>query len=299
MIQLIDIEKELRSIKTEYKPDERLRQRTRSLVAGEIGKKRRGKVSFRRAAFLYSPAAAVVLVIALCVSLFTAAPAKAAGYYTIDINPSVSVGVDENNTVISVTPENEDAAVMLEGLDIKGMQFEDAFKTLLQAADVKDFLKEDGHVLVAYFGDGEGITQDEVNAIVNEQLPEKKISALALNGNTDDYDNAKKSGKKAGIELLLDNADAAGIEESDPDTVIDIMSDKLKDGQDKPGKDKGKGNNGNGVGAGNSDNNGPGSANSDNGNNGKDKDNKDKGNNGKDNKDKENRDNSNNKDKNN
>lgn len=237
---MIDIEKELRSIKTEYRPDESLRRRTRSMVTGEAGKKKAGNIFFRKAALIYSSAAAFVLILALCISLLTAAPAKAAGYYTIDINPSISVAVDKNNVVLSVSPEDEDAAVMLEGLDMQGMQFEDALKAVLQAAKQKDYLKDSGHVLVAYFGDGEGVTQDEINCIVNEQLPQGKVNTLALNGSADDYNNAKKSGKKAGIELLLSSADAAGIEEKDPDTVINIMSDKLNDEKDKPDKDKDK-----------------------------------------------------------
>jgi hypothetical protein len=247
MIRLIDIEKELRNIRTEFKPDERLRQRTRSLVISEAGKRNRSKTDFKKAAFKFSPAVAFVLVLVLCISLFTSAPARAAGYYTIDIDSSISVAVDQNDTVISVSAEDDEAAALLEGLDIDGMQFEDALKVIVQAAAQKDYLKEDGHVLVAHFGDGEGISQEDVNTIVDGQLPADKVSALALNGSADDYKNAKKSGKKAGIELLLNSADAAGIEEKDPDTVISIMSDKAnkadksyKDSKKDKEKDKDK-----------------------------------------------------------
>ncbi len=234
---MIDIDKELRSLKTEYKPDEFLRRRTRSLVISETGRKAKGRKTLRRVAFVYSSALALVMVAALCVSLLTAAPAQAAGYYTIDINPSLTVTVDKNDIVISVTPENEDAVNLLEGIHIEGMQFEGALKTVVREAAQKDYLKENGNILVAHFGEGEGVSPDTVNSIVIGEVPAGNVKTLTLKGSMADYNSAKKSGKKAEIELLLDSAEAAGVEETDLDKIINAMSDKQKDNNKNKDKD--------------------------------------------------------------
>lgn len=280
---MIDIDKELKSIQAEYKPDEFLRQQTRSLLKREIEHKRQGK-TFKKAAFVLCPAAAFVLILILCISVFTAVPAKAAGYYTIDINPSISIAVDENDVVISVDPENEDAVRLLQTIELKGIQFQEALKMILQAAEQMDFIKDNGHLLVAHFGEGPGMTQEELVSLVNTEMPDAKINALSINGSTDDFENAKKSGKKAGIELLIKNAGDAGIDGQDPDTVINIMNGKAgNDHKENNGNntDNGKHNNGSQTNGDNSTSNPPGNGNhggsGNNGNSGKDNNgNKDK-----------------------
>jgi hypothetical protein len=221
---LIDIEKELAELKAQdFKPSEDLRLNTRAKVNSAARQSGQREVARFRPGNL--KAVAAVLAILLVVSVFTVVPAQAASdYYTIDINPSVSVAVDGHGNVISAAPENDDAKELLSGLNLKGMQFEKALKTIVQAAVQQQYLKEDGHLLVAHFGRNEGLTQQQLNSIVSEQIPGGNVSALMLSGDKEQYEKSKKSGQKAGIELLLSNAKEQGIDTKDVDSLIHMMS---------------------------------------------------------------------------
>lgn len=217
---MIDIDKELGSLKSQdIKPSEGLRLRTREKVMNEA--RRRGEKK-HAAVFrpVYLTAVAAVLAVLLLTSVFTAVPAQAAGYYTIDINPSISVAVDKNDAVIKVSAENDDAAELLSGLSVKGMRFEEALKAIIQAAVQQQYLADGGQLLVAHFGEDEGMSQQQLDAIVGGQLPDGSVSALLLRGGKEQFVNAEKSGGKAGIELLLSNAREMGIEDENVGTVI-------------------------------------------------------------------------------
>lgn len=235
--ELFDIDKELRALSTgSERPSEELRQETRRMVREAICAKQR-QVPTKRRRLAYYPAAAAILAVIMIVSVFSAAPAQAAGYYTIDINPSVSIAVDESGNVLSAEAKNDDAKDLLQGLEFRGLRFEDALKVIIKTAQQKRYLKNGGHLLVAHFGSDKGISQKRLEEIVNEQLPESGVNGLAINGSMGDYERYDKEGKKAGIELLMDSAHKAGIEDGDIDDVIENMSDKQ---EDSGGKDNGQ-----------------------------------------------------------
>jgi hypothetical protein len=282
---LIDIDKELAGLKTQsFKPSEDLRLNTRAKVNSTARQSGQRKAVRLRPA--YGAAVAAVLVVVLLASVFTATPAQAAGYYTIDINPSISVAVDANDNVISVTPKNDDAKALLSGMELKGRQIEEALSTIVQAAARQQYLKSGGHMLVAHFGGDEGLTQQQLDSIVSGQVPGDSVSALMLSGEKQECEKAEKAGQNAGIELLLSNAEEKGIDSNDVGSLIQKLSqsnkekDKPKDnnGADKDnqaqentpapsiensgnnGKDKDNVSNGNGQGNGGSSNNGGGNS---------------------------------------
>lgn len=236
-MELFDIDKKLRALSAEPGPSEELRQQTRRMVSEAVRMKRRQAPRRRR--LIYYPAAAAVLAIIMVVCVFPLAPAQAAGYYTIDINPSVSVAVDGGDNVISAEARNDDAKDLLTGLKLSGMRFEDALKAIIQTAAQKKYLRDDGHLLVAHFGSDEGISQQRLDEIVNVQLPETGVTALAINGGIVDYEKYEKAGKKAGIELLMEDARETGIEDEDIDKVIQSMSEKQGSPGDNDKKDSG------------------------------------------------------------
>lgn len=244
-----------------YIPDEELRLQTRRLVRSAEQQRTGRNPRIRKHNLLYYPAVAVVLAVILVFSVFPGTPAQAAGYYTIDINPSIIVAVDDDDTVLFFTAKNKEAKELMTGVGLTGMRFDEALKVVINAASQKGYLKQGGHLLVAHFGDSEGISQQALEEIVADQLPESGVVALALNGGKDKFEKAKKAGQKPGIELLMDGAREAGIRDKDIDVVIDKMSDKpgkAPDGQKN--KIENKDNNGNsGKAEGNSGNNSSGS----------------------------------------
>lgn len=224
---MFEIERELEKIRNEsFAPDESLRRRVRAEIKNRVradGAEKARKA--RRAGTMYkafsAAAVAAALLIIFSFNFFT--PAVAAGYYTIDINPSVSVAVDADDNVISVKAENDDASDVLLGLSLTGKKFEEALRLVINAAVRKNYLKPDGNVLVAHFGGGGGITQLQLSAIVSE-ASRGDIAVLVLNGDKTDFENAQKSGERAGIALLMSDAKKMGIENGDVGSLIRIMN---------------------------------------------------------------------------
>ncbi|MGE5495988.1 MAG: hypothetical protein ACM3S4_11890 [Burkholderiales bacterium] len=216
---MIDIDKALAGLKVQgLRPSEKLRLETREIVSDAAKQRGEHKLSSGfKPVYIIASAVLAILLFAL---VFTALPAQAAGYYTIDINPSISVAVDAYDNVIEVSAENDDASALLSGLDVKGRRFEEALDAIIRAAVKRRYLAGGGQVLVARFGEGEGLSQQKLDAIVGGQLPDENVSTLVLNGEKEQFENAKKSGRKAGVELLLTRAREIGIEEDNLGEVI-------------------------------------------------------------------------------
>ena len=71
---------------------------------------------------------------------------KAVSYVGIDVNPSVSLVLDKNDTVLSVLADNEDAQVLLYGeASLVGMSAEDAAKKIAELSVRLGYLGEDNH----------------------------------------------------------------------------------------------------------------------------------------------------------
>lgn len=65
-------------------------------------------------------AAVLVVVFAAVLTLFPQQRASAAAVITLDVNPSLSLTVDENERVTEAVPLNDDGRIVLEGMDLTG-----------------------------------------------------------------------------------------------------------------------------------------------------------------------------------
>ncbi len=256
---MFDIERELKDIKFQnHMPGEAVRQKILHMANEKMCKGPRPE-KVRLKPWVALPLAAALAAVMM---LFVLIPtAQAAGYYTIDINPSISVEVDKNDNVLLVLSENEDAALMLAGSDFKGMPFKDAFGAIVKLAANQGYLQDESNVLVAHFGDAPGISVSQAKAAV-EEVTEAQVSILLLQSEKSDYVSAKKQNRKAGIELLNKEADEMHITAQDTNAKIDALYEKTEKGEDK-GKSAGKANAGRANAAGNSnaDSKGGGSSN--------------------------------------
>lgn len=217
---MYNIDKALNEIDiTQQHPSERLRERTRLLVSEEVRKKK----DFRKQGkpFWLLPVAAVVL--AAFLILFTLPlSAEEVSYYTVDINPSISIQVNAQEIVMSLSAENEDAETLLQGMKLTGLTFEEALKAIVEAADEQGYLKDKGHVLVAHFGDTAGLTEQQIESAVSGST-QREVKTLMLQSSKETYVQAKAHHLKPGIELLKKQAADMGIEEQDVDAIIKHM----------------------------------------------------------------------------
>lgn len=288
---MFDIEKQLNELgRKKHRPDESLRQRTLDKLRGQTRVAAPRKVHALHIAAI--PAAAAVLVAILLLILLP--DVQTTSYYTIDINPSISIEADANGVIISAKAQNGDAEALLADLNLTGMPFIDALRQVVQTAEEQGYLKDNGHVLVAHFGISTQVTEQEIETAVLSST-HKQVNVLLLESDTNEYREAEKQHQSAGISLLMKNAQRLGIDETDIDTIIKTVkkNNRSNNGGDSP-KDEhttpvatdtassssSHGNNGVGSNQGNSSNNGNSENHGDNSNNNNQGNNSNSGNNG-------------------
>lgn len=241
---MLDIDKELKALsEIKHSPDEALRASTRALVHQEIHRlqprERRPAVRPTRRVMRWpavaAAAAAVILLAALM--LPPVQTAQAAGYYTVDINPSVTLSVDANDVVLSAAAGNPDAAALLKDTRLTGLPISDALEALVRAASTGGWLSDNGHVLVAHFGDTPGISEQQAADIIRGAAGDT-VNVLVLQSSKDDYEAAEMQQRSAGLELLKKNAHSLGVDDSlDVDDMITAVDKKQKQ-QDSQKQDK-------------------------------------------------------------
>jgi len=90
-------------------------------------------------------------------------------YLSLDINPSVELGLNVFNKVVSVSAYNEDGKTILEGQDIINEDVKDAVNTLVKSAAEEGFIADDGSTVIAVTSE----TNDEDTALEVENEAEE------------------------------------------------------------------------------------------------------------------------------
>ena len=109
--------------------------------------------------------------------------ASAESMVSIDVNPSVSLVLDQNDKVLSVIAENEDAQVMIYETDFKGMSVENATKKLADLAVKYGYISEENRgVSVTAQG---GVDLSKVQAAVENAFTQAANGAFTVNVTSD------------------------------------------------------------------------------------------------------------------
>lgn len=143
------------------------------------------------------------------------------GYYTVDINPSICLGVDEGDNVTKVTGQNEDADQLLSDLDFEGENVKDAILKIVDAAKEAGYLADsEKYVLVGYFSrDGffSSSLQSELEASLGDM-----VHLLLVSGTLDSKTQADSLGVSAG--LLALSKEVEGVTVAKTDGVKDVVA---------------------------------------------------------------------------
>lgn len=134
-----------KSAMDQVKADNELKQKTRTALLSDKKPARGWNPMMRR------------VVVAACAAVFvcgTTIGAYAyyktpASYLSLDINPSVELGVNHFGKVVSAEAYNEDGETILDGQSVMGSTVKDAVSTLVKSADEKGFIADDGSTVVS------------------------------------------------------------------------------------------------------------------------------------------------------
>lgn len=184
-------------------------------------------LSFKVKRFAWVGAVATAMVIALVLFVlpqtsrdFTLANI---GYYTIDINPSVSVKTDASKNVIGIEALNEDGEKLLDSIDCDGKPINEALQIILDAARQMGYL-EGRNVVIGYFGSGNsGVSMDKVEELAGLG------KAVLLVGTKNQYEGFVKDGLQPGLELLELEGEKLGLKDDSP--FSDIVAALIKSSQ--------------------------------------------------------------------
>lgn len=217
---MFDVEKELNELKFhEHELGDATRQAVLRMAYDKVQKKQ----TVKRTPLLRIAFSAVAVALAALMIFIVMPESEPTGYYTIDINPSISVAVDHSDTVLKVFAENDDARRLLEGTSLQGLPFEQALRQVVVLASAQGYFEQGAHLLVAHFGDTPGISAQQVETVVS-QSTESPVRVMVLQSTKNEYQEARRQNKRAGVELLKQQARDMHVEDGDVGAMIDSLS---------------------------------------------------------------------------
>lgn len=181
---------------------------------------------------------------------------------SMDINPSVELGVNIYGRVVDVKGYNEDGIKLAQELDVKGLSYDDAVNAALDNSYVVSCLEEDNLLEVTVSSAFENKTKVMEDCIASEtDIPSENIYCL---GNNEDAKSAHSQGISLGkyrayLELSEINPDIT-VDDVKNLTMREIRDMINAESDENTDNAAGSGTQGNGQGSGqnNSQNNGQG-----------------------------------------
>lgn len=229
----------IKSALDQIKAEDELIYKTEKSLRDILEKQKDEKTLFnkKRSVFpmkkIASAACAAILVGVLSIGGFKYYKTPVA-YLSLDINPSVEIGVNAFNKVVSVAGYNADGKTILKGQDIVNSNVKEAVEELVRSASENGFIKNDGSTIISLTSetessdvastiekDAEQGAKDAINSSSDTAVVYKDNIALARR------DEARKLGITPGKLNLIQKLQAldfaATVDEYKDAKVTDIM----------------------------------------------------------------------------
>ena len=106
---------------------------------------------------------------AACLLLFLAAGgyrfySRPVSYISIDVNPSIELGVNRFGRVVSADAYNTDGQNILDHVKLRNLAYVQAIDKLIKSDDYAVFLTEDSHLVFTVISDNSDVILKEINA---------------------------------------------------------------------------------------------------------------------------------------
>ena len=186
-------------------------------------------------------ACAVTFGVGLLVGKGTTAPipaptAEAETHVYLDVNPSLELSLDKENTVLSCAAANEDAESILNGMQLEGAELKTALNAIVGSMYVKGYLTEsEKSMLISVDTNDESKAEDfltyiteQVNEVFADSEMECAIIAQEVNADVDLKSRAEEQGISVGKMHLLDKM-VEGMEDLTENDLSKLVSMSIKD----------------------------------------------------------------------
>ena len=117
-------------------------------------------------------------------------------YISIDINPSLELGVNRFDRIVSVTGYNEDGKALADSLDLKYMDYSDALEALLADQDMEVYLSDNADVVLTVAGKSENQSSQILETV--ESCASSHENVHCHSGDTEEIHHAHNAGLSFG-----------------------------------------------------------------------------------------------------
>lgn len=178
---------------------------------------------------------------------------------SIDINPSVELGVNRFNRIISLEGYNDDGEELVDSLDVKFMDYTEAVNQIIESEDIASLLSNDEVLTIAVVGSDNAQSEEVLSNI--QACTSEKNNIYCYYARSEEVEAAHEAGLSYGkyrAYLELQKLDpAVTVDDIKNMTMREIRDriDELSNGEEgqTDSAQKGKGNQGNGNGQGQKD----------------------------------------------
>lgn len=171
--------------------DENLKARTKEYIHDRSQVRPPKPVIYSKA---FRMAAACFLLICCCAGglFYFLTPAYA---ISIDVNPSIELGINAFDRVVSVQGYNEDGKLLANRLHLQFMNYSDALECIISDASVSDYLTNDETMTVTLIDDTDK-SQERLTAV--EDCISHHENAVCYSGNSEEAKEAHDCGLSLG-----------------------------------------------------------------------------------------------------
>lgn len=156
-------------------------------------------------------------------------------FISVDVNPSLELGINRFDRVVSITGYNEDGQNLADNLSIKYLNYAEALKNLLADEEMEVYLADNADVVLTVAGDNESQSSEILQNVESSMSEHENV--YCHSSNTEELHHAHDAGLSFGKyqswEILQDLDAGISLEEIQDMTMTEIRDLIWKYSQEK------------------------------------------------------------------
>ena len=117
-------------------------------------------------------------------------------FISVDVNPSLELGINRFDRIVSVTGYNEDGRALARDLHIKYMDYTDALETLMEDQNMEVYLADNADVVLTVAGDNAAKSSEILDNV--ESCMSEHQNVYCHSGNSEEVHHAHDAGLSFG-----------------------------------------------------------------------------------------------------
>lgn len=175
----------------QVRAEEKLKEWTKEYLSEKVYARKKKRTSPLRN---FAAAAACALLVFLAGGSYLYFTPTA--YISVDVNPSLELGINRFDRIVSVTGYNEDGKALADSLDLKYMDYSDALEALLADQDMEVYLSDNADVVLTVAGKNENQSSQILETV--ESCASSHENVHCHSGDTEEIHHAHNAGLSFG-----------------------------------------------------------------------------------------------------